>query len=256
MPYRRLPNTDQARFRALKNAIEEHEKNNDVNNPVIPHKLIIEAKAFLNRFEKNLYQYKQALETQVSENKKYQVIVRNARLYISHFIQVLNLSVIRNEIKNEHKVFYKLDLDNHAVPDLSTEVALLEWGENLIKGERERCQNGGTAMYNPTIAKVQVHFDRFKENKVKQNIFQQSTHRFLNGVAEMRHEGDAIIQGIWNMIEQKYENLPPYSRMKACQKYGIVYYYRRGEAELTPEDDIQQRRPEPDAHQQCLFENE
>lgn len=32
-------------------------------------------------------------------------------------------------------------------------------GTEIIDGENERIRNGGSPIYNPTIAKVQVHFE-------------------------------------------------------------------------------------------------
>lgn len=98
MPYRRLPNTDQARLRALRTVIHQSEKQ-EYGNQIVSYKTIHEARTFLSFFEKQLNQYKLMLENQVSANKKYQQIVHNARIYISHFIQVLNLAVIRGDIK-------------------------------------------------------------------------------------------------------------------------------------------------------------
>jgi hypothetical protein len=157
MPYRRLPNTDQARLRTLRAAIAEHGKQTDVNELTISYKLINDAKIFLNNFEKTLAQYQQALDSQISANKNYQHIVKNARLYISHFIQVLNLCITRNEIKKEHKSFYKIEPDNFTVPDLSTENSLLEWGKNLIDGEAERMTSlRNTKPAKRCINKIQV----------------------------------------------------------------------------------------------------
>ena len=116
MPYRRLPNTDQARLRALRAAIHQSERQ-AFNDQVLSYKTIHEAKTYLGVFEKQLSQYKQMLENQVLANKKYQQIVHNARIYISHFIQVLNLAVIRGDIKKDHKIFYQLDPNIHIVPD-------------------------------------------------------------------------------------------------------------------------------------------
>lgn len=106
MPYRRLPNTDQARLRALRTVIQKEEKLG-FESRFISFKNVIDAKNFLAIFEKQQLHYQQALENQVNANKRYQQIIYNARLYISHFIQVFNLSVIRGDIKKEHKLFYQ-----------------------------------------------------------------------------------------------------------------------------------------------------
>jgi hypothetical protein len=38
---------------------------------------------------------------------------------------------------------------------------------------------------------------------------------------------------IWNQVEAQFKDLEPYERLKKCREYGIVYYYRKGEAEIT-----------------------
>lgn len=236
MPYRRLPNTDQSRLRALQKAINESSNHPNINDVPISFKYINEASVFLNNFQNLLRQYKQALDDQVGANKNYQHIVHNARIYISHFIQVLNLAVTRGEIKAEHKTFYGLNPEDFTVPDLSKEAAIMEWGKKLIDGECQRMQNGGAPMYNPSIANVRVHYDVFVDYKENQHTYQHSTNTYLDKIATMRAKGDEIIQNMWNEVEQRFADLPPYDRLFQCQKYGLVYYYRRGETRLTPED--------------------
>lgn len=236
MPYRRLPNTDQARLRALRTAIQKAERQT-FEDQVIAFKTIHEAKSYLSVFEKQLAQYQQTLETQVSANKKYQQIVHNVRLYISHFIQVFNLSVIRGDIKKEHKIFYQLDPNTHTVPDLSTEAALLQWGKCIIDGENERIRNGGLPIYNPAIAKVKVHYEVFKEYKSTQKLYQNTTNRNWEELVNLREKGDLIILDIWNQVEARFKDERPYTRLMKCKEFGLVYYYRKGEKELTKADD-------------------
>ncbi len=237
MPYRRLPNTDQARLRALRTAIQQADRQT-FGEQVVSFKTIHEAKTYLNIFEKQLIQYQQTLESQVSANKKYQQIVHNARLYISHFIQVFNLSVIRGDIKKDHKLFYHLDPNVHTVPDLSTEAALIQWGKYIVDGENERIRNGGLPIYNPAIAKVKVHYEVFKEYKSTQKLHQSTTNRNWEELVGLREKGDEIILDIWNQVEAQYKNEPPFSRINKCSSYGLVYYYRKGEKVLTKEDDL------------------
>lgn len=237
MPYRRLPNTDQARLRALRTAIQQSD-NKNFGEQIIAFKTILAAKTYLNIFEKLLVQYQLTLESQVSANKRYQQIVHNARLYISHFIQVLNLSVIRGDIKKEHKLFYQLDPNLHTVPDLSSEAAVIQWGKSVIDGENERIRNGGLPIYNPAIAKVKVHYEVFKEYKSTQKIYQNSTNRNWEELVNLRQKGDEIILDIWNQVETKFKNEKPYSKLMKCQSLGLIYYYRKGESELTKDDDI------------------
>lgn len=232
MPYRRLPNTDQSRLRALRQAIET-EDNVKFEHRVVAFKTIIEAKNFLSLFEKNLLHYQQTLDNQINANKRYQQIIHNARIYISHFIQVFNLAVIRGDFKKEHKIFYGLDTEVHSVPDLSTEQAILHWGKCIIDGENERIRKGGLPIYNPAIAKVKVHYEVFKEYKATQKIYQNATNKQWGELVSIRSKGDQIILNIWDQVEAFYKDYTQYERLRKCREHGIVYYYRKGEKEIT-----------------------
>lgn len=128
MPYRRLPNTDQARIRALKTAVERGDLYHDGQVP-IAYNTLFEARAFLQKFEPAQAYYAQCYANQVRAAKKHQQNVKMARLYLSHFIQVLNMAVVREEIKSVAKELYGLPVSN-AVPDLQNEAALVEWGKS------------------------------------------------------------------------------------------------------------------------------
>lgn len=225
MPYRRLPNTDQARIKALRTALEK----NEGYNPLVSLKVLSEIRSFLPRFVSAHAYYKQCLATQVSASKSFQQSVRNARMYISHFIQVLNLCVIRTELKPEQKDFYGLSREANTLPDLSTDVAVLEWGDKIIQGERERLRHGGVPIYNPTIARVAVYYDIFKDGYEQQKNLQLITSKGLSRLASMREQADRIILEVWNQVEQSFESYTGEERLDLCRSYGVVYYYRTGE---------------------------
>ena len=222
-------------MRALRTAIRRGSQQT-YNEQVITFASVREAENFLNVFEKQSILYKQTFENQVNANKKYQQVLSNVRMYISHFLQVFNLSVIRGEIKKEHKLLYQLNPDVHNLPDLSTEAAILEWGQNVITGENERVRHGGLPIYNPTIAKVHVHYEMFKEYKSSQRLSQATTNRNWEELVNLREKGDKIILDIWNQVEDFYKDYSPYNKLIKCQQYGLVYYYRRNEQKLTPEN--------------------
>lgn len=236
MPYRRLPNTDQARLKALQRAVQSASEA-DFTEQVISYRTLSEAQKFLMQFENVVSQYHANFSSKVSANKQYRHMVQNARMYISHFIQVLNLAVVRGEIKKEQKELYKLDPEAHIVPDLSSEEDLLVWGQNIIDGETERTRMGGFPIYNPAINKVKVYYDIFKEHQVNQKLHVKSTSRVYENLEDLRKEADRIILDIWNQVEAYFKDLLPYARLRKCQSYGVIYYYRNGEARLTPETD-------------------
>lgn len=236
MPYRRLPNTDQARLAALQTAVQRASEA-DFTEQVLKYKTLSEAQRFLMQFENMVMQYHDNFQSRVAANKKYRHVVQNARMYISHFIQVLNMSVIRGEIKREQKELYGLDPNNHIVPDLSSEEDLLVWGENIINGEQKRTQMGGFPIYNPAINKVKVHYDIFKEHQINHTMHKKTTTRVAGDMEEMRKQADALIVEIWNQVDEYYKDLLPYDRLCHCKNYGLIYYYRPTEKRLSQETD-------------------
>jgi hypothetical protein len=247
MPYRRLPKTDQARLHALQRAVQQA-GNASYNNQVINYRTLSEAQRFLMQFENQIAQYHANFDSKVSANRQYRHRVRNARMYISHFIQVLNLAVIRGEIKRQQKELYKLNPKSNALPDLTTEEGLLEWGQNIIDGEQQRTAAGGFAIYNPAINKVKVHYEMFKEEYTSHQLHKKTHNRVYEDTETLRKKADEIILSIWDQVEAYYKDELPYAKLQKCQAYGMIYYYRTGEEKLTEETDkqiLEQRALQP-----------
>ena len=228
MPYRRLPNTDNSRIKALKTAIEKS-VNTDFQHLAISSATLAEAKKIVPRMERACTRYQQTYETQINANKSFQNKARAAKMYISHFVQVLYMCILRSEIKAEHLELYGLQEANMLVPDLSTSEALLDWGEKIIEGENLRTRKGSVPIYNPSIAKVNVMFSIFKEGYQTQQLHQKSTARMQAEVAQLRTEADRIIFNIWEEVEKHTMGLPMEERLDENRKYGLIYYYRKGE---------------------------
>lgn len=234
MPYRRLPNTDQARIRSLK-ALAAKDDAYDAYHPVVSLKTLTAIRNFLPKFEAAQTYYAECYARQVKAAPAHHKNVYMARLYISHFIQVLNLAVIRHEIRANQRDLYGLASLNNTLPDLSSEAALVQWGRKIIDGEGKRTGQGGIPIYNPTIAKVKVHYDLFVDSYERQKNLQILTNRSLNTLASMRAEADRLILDAWNQVEKYYEDVcPNEKRLNLCRDYGLIYYYRTGEKK-TPD---------------------
>lgn len=230
MPYRRLPNTDSARIRALKAALEISFKKSrfDLAYSFI---LLQKLETFLPHYELAIRNHRQALSQQSTRSKEYNEKLRKARLYVSHFIQVLNFTIVRGELKEEVREFYGLKIKSKSTPSLLQDAKVIEWGEKLIKGEQERMRTGGNPIYSPSIALVRVNCENFKQAFNYQKTLQNNTQRFSERVAELRAEADTLILSIWNEIEQKFVDVDDEERREKCSEYGIVYVWRKGEKE-------------------------
>ncbi|MGE0089276.1 MAG: hypothetical protein AB7S50_07355 [Bacteroidales bacterium] len=228
MPYRRLPNTDSSRLKAIKIAYAK-------GKAIIPMDLAFKqgtfqrVLSFLPKLEKVITEHKTTYDIQVKNNKEYLRKLKKAKLYVSHFIQVVNMAIVRGELQPSVRGFYSLDEDFTRLPILNTESELLEWGKKIIDGETARKMQGLTPITNPTIALVKVHYDNFVEAQKFQKMLQKNHSRALANLSELRNEADDIILTIWNEVEDFYKDLPEDIKREKAQEYGLVYVYRKNE---------------------------
>lgn len=227
MPYRRLPKTDQARIRALRAAVESSTQNGVYTN-VLSHNTYYRAKDFLERFSREVAVYRRCVGEQSSKkgNKEYDAALKKARMYVSHFIQVLSMSIMRGEIARNKRAYYGLPEDEDTVPNLFSESSVLEWGAKVIEGERRRQGEGGVPIYNPTMGRVSVVFEIFRGMYEKQQTLQQRTNDALRNISDMRFEADEIIFDAWSEIEKTFSAFQGEERLKKCAEYGVIYYDR------------------------------
>ena len=234
MPYRRLPNTDNARLRALKEAYQKGKE-------IPPFKLAFSQSSlqkvlsFLPTFEKKIIYQKAAFTNQISRNSEYQDQMKKAKLYISHFIQVVNMAIQRGELPPSIRENYRLTKYGSKLPPLNTEEDVLQWGNNLIEGETARIRKGLPPITNPTIAVVKVRYEKFIEACKNQKNLQMATNRALKELADMRPQADEIILSVWNEVEESFRDLPDRLKRDKAMEYGLVYIYRKNE---TPEQNM------------------
>lgn len=228
MPYRRLPNTDSSRLKALKKALK---KGKDLTPMDLAFKqsTFQRMRSFLPKWEKVIMEHKNSYDIQVKNNKEYLKKLKKAKLYISHFIQVVNMAINRGELQTTVRSFYEIDEDNNKLPALNTESDVIQWGKNVIDGETNRKMRGHTPITNPTIALVQVHYDNFIEAYNFQKTLQKNHARALKNLADLRQEADDIILNVWNEVEESYADIPEDLKRENSQDYGLVYVYRKNE---------------------------
>ncbi len=238
MPYRRLPKTDQARIRALRAAVESSVQNGVFTN-VLSHNTYYKAKTFLERFAREVSTYKRCVAEQSTKrgNEKYEAALKRARMYVSHFIQVLSMSIMRGEIARSKRPYYGLPQDEDTIPNLFSEVAVLEWGAKIMEGERRRQSEGGVPIYNPTMGRVSVAYELFKEMYDRQQGLQSCTAESLRNISDMRFECDEIIFEAWGEIEKAFSSFTGEKKIKKCAEYGVIYYYRTGSKDKEPGDE-------------------
>ncbi len=232
MPYRRLPNTDASRLKAMRISLQ-------IGKEMPPHKLayssktIIKLERLLPQFEHTLRMYREAMSSQNRKNREYYETVKKARIYLTHFIRVMNMAISRGDLPVETRAFYGLATDESTVPQLNSETELLSWGKRIIEGEEFRIKNGGSPITNPTIAVVKVRFGNFLDSLNHHNTLILKGMEHNEQIGKIRTEADEIILNVWNEVENTFLTSPDDQRKELCEEYGLVYFYRKNEIEKT-----------------------
>jgi len=228
MPYRRLPNTDAARIKAMQTALKKGKE-------LPPYKLAFSSKSivklqhFLPLFEHNIQLQRQTMNSQNKRSKNYYEIQHKAKTYLTHFIRVMNMAIQRGELSKEIRKFYSFEIEDSNVPLFNTEAELLKWGNCIIEGEETRLRKGGSPVTNPSIALVKIWFEKFNENYNFHKTLAKRALDYSEKTNDMRKEADEIILQIWNEVESFFKNTPEEKRKLECESYGLVYFYRKGE---------------------------
>ncbi len=228
MPYRRLPNTDAARLKSLHAAYNKGKE-------LPPFKLAFSqatlqrVQSFLPSFENALFENRQAYLNQIKKSKEYAKDVKKAKLYISHFIQVVNMAILRGDLPEGERKFFGMSENSRKLPPLNTESDIIKWGEKLLLGESLRKAKALSPITNPTIAVVTVRYEKFLEAYKYQKMLQKNYARAQERLINLREKADEIIVDIWNEVEETFKKMPDNTRREKAKSYGLVYVYRKNE---------------------------
>ena len=228
MSTKKLPETDDERLDILRAALGQ-EESNEAWDKILSIMELQEVRLFVPLYEGANFNLNQATSDRNRAITLYDELFKNAQLYISHFIQVLFLTVIRNEIRSESLSLYGFEENNPVLPDLSTEEAILNWGEKLMRAESERTYRGGIPLYNPAIAKVKVHYELFKESIYSLGIYEKNLARMENNMKDLRQKANELIWEIWTKVEERYSTSSPAEQNLRFKAYKIQFHSRKGE---------------------------
>ncbi len=226
MPYRRLPNTDSSRLKSLKSA---YGKGKDLP----PFKLAFSAgsyrrmQAVLPQFENAISEHKNSLNLQAEKNKEYQKRLKKVRLYISHFVQVVNMAIVRGDLNAETRNYFGLEEDERKVPSLSSEEDVLKWGEQLIEGEKKRRNKGINPDHQSNHRGIEGSFRQIYGISQLPEEPENRSQRAQDQLNDKRSQVDGVIQQIWNEVEHTYNDLPEEMRREKASEYGLVYVFVR-----------------------------
>jgi hypothetical protein len=228
MPYRRLPNTDKARLRALAGSYRKFESDEHSSLPY-SEATLQKLREIYPGFRNALVNLEAARKQQSEKNKEFTEIFRKSKLYVQHYLQCMNFAIQRGEIKSIVRAYYDTEQFENAQPPINTEEQLVKWGKKVIDGDQQRIMKGGSPFYNPSIALVKINFEKFNEAYRFQKILEATTARNVKLVKELREAADTLILQLWNEIEAHFQHLPDNEKRSGCEAFGLVYVLRRKE---------------------------
>lgn len=229
MPYRRLPNTDISRTRAMESILKANRE-----LEIFDFHQIKKIKDKKSNFDIFLSDYKM-LKTKIKqENIKYKKSFDIAKKYINHFIIVLNLAIERKEIKSIYRKYYHLE--DKKLPNIKNFYDLKLWNKNLMEGETMRTSKESKSITNPSIGEVNAYFEICHENFLFKSQLKEKLVKQQKQLNLVRKEIDNTIKELWDEIEQKFNKYPPIIRREKTKKFGIRYFYRNNEDKIELKD--------------------
>ncbi len=260
MPYRRLPNTDAARLKAIKKAIDMKMKTSS-SELAFSFLTAQKLQTLLPKFETSLLRRKESNTNHIKLNREFSKLKVKARLYLSHYIQVMNFMILRGELPKTDRNFFGIESLDKSLPPLINNDDLLKIGKIIIEGDIKRQQSGGKIITNPTAAVVRVHFENFEDayfrynNNKRIHLFtQQKTYEF-------RIEADELILQLWNEIEESFVQLSDDEKRTKASEYGVAYVYRKSEKQNIVQTKLSNERAnilkqtEPQKSEELVYES-
>lgn len=209
--------------------------------PVLSYEEVTKMEQWHRKMTKAQSQYKFYYEKVTTDSKEYRKDMRMAQMYLSHYMQVLNMCIERGELKKQCRVDIGIDINDSTVPNLRKASDIVKWGERIINAEEKRVLHGGKLIYNPTLAKVKVYWSIFSDRYFSNDKMSDSAQRYLDELALMRPEVDAFILDLWNRVEALYADLPSAKRLEKAKQFGVRYYMRTSEKKKAAADALQTR---------------
>ncbi len=213
-------NTNSERIRILQYAVEKGNKSlfSDLE---YSHSLYVKIRAFLPLFVKALKKQ----ETLSNIVRKRQIIYKQAfdtaKMYISHFIIVMNLAVMRNKHSMNIRKFYGLKVNEDRVPEINTKDQLIKIGKQIIEGEHKRTQMGATPILNPTISVVEVYFNKFLETSSNMHQLDDDYIKCNERVIFLQTKAEQLLQSLFQEILVNIADLPSELKQEKLSEWGL-----------------------------------
>ena len=243
MPFRRLPDSDATRAKALDAALKKSAATAE-SARLISAATAAALQTFCPKWEKETTERADALGRQTSATSALDAAGQRLRTYASHFFQVFQLGVARGIYSPSGRAVFELSVNEEASPNLSTEADLLQWTDRIVKGDPRRVANfSEPAMVNPSAADVAAARTAYQTELALQSAAKDALEGEQSDVNDLRPEADQLIRDIWDEVEFSLRQLDPPTLRRRAREWGVFYALRPGE----PEEPTTTEPPPPQA---------
>tara|TARA_R110001592_G_scaffold88812_2_gene261422 strand:+ start:593 stop:1258 length:666 start_codon:yes stop_codon:yes gene_type:complete len=219
MAYRRLPNTDKARITALIKLSDMVLVDDCV--VLLNHKeTILDLKEVFGGLIECREIY---VSKRVELNKRKRELLIKLKLYVSHFFQVFNFAIDREDIAKECRLLFNLQVNTGVIPLLAKELDIIEWANNIIKGESQRVKKGIESISHPNHKKIKEIKEKTESVRGELEEIEMLFKNNHIEITKQRQKVDAFIKQIWNEIELQFANEPIEIKREQAAEYGVVY---------------------------------
>jgi hypothetical protein len=234
MATRRLPNSTPAVLRVLQTAYDTCLNTpKPLDRAITPEQfaqLDLNAPgSLLSRFLKEVGEADVALAAQAPLTTALSREAARLTMYVSHFHQVLDLGILREDFAGGARSYYGRDVTATALPDLTTYDSVAAAAQKIVDGEAARQLAEGAAfrpMSLPTAAEVGAVLTAFKAARAASQQAQVKTELEREDVAALYPTAQELAVDLCDTVEFFYRKDPDASSRRAkCSRWGVVYFY-------------------------------
>jgi hypothetical protein len=159
-------------------------------------------------------------------------------MFVSHFHQVLDMSILRGVFTPATRTFYGRDINASVIPGLVNYDEVEDAAAKIVTGETSRQNHEGVAyreMMMPSAEEIEsilLVFRAFRQDSVAAKA---RTNREDEEAQALYLVAQKTAVEINDTVEFFYRTDPdPASRRAKCAVWGVVYIYESGEIVPTP----------------------
>ncbi len=165
-------------------------------------------------------------------SEKDKVLARQKMLN-SHYIQVLNFFIEEEIYPESYRGFYKIPINNAAVPDQSTEYSVTELSANIAEGELLMIAAGGHAIPFPLLLTITTNLTLLNTRLQAQSNAMDVSDKAKEDLTSLCEEGGTVIKKAWDEVETYYDEGTIESKRKNAREWGVLYVSIGNPIEIT-----------------------